>query len=151
MWKIFAKLFFSATGFLGKLMVEKLLRSCPEIDKVYILARAKEGKSVQERVDELIKVPAFDQIRNTRPNDFKKIIAIEGDITKENYGLSEDDLKLFYDNVNVVIHSAATISFNEPLKVATQINLMGTKEIMKMCGNVKKLEVLFSLYKLYQI
>jgi fatty acyl-CoA reductase len=121
--------------------VEKLLRSCPDVDKVYILARAKNGKSVQERVDDLIKAPAFNKIRETRPNDLKKILAIEGDITKVNYGISEEDLQLLNENVGVVIHSAATISFDEPLRVATQINLMGTKEIMKMCGNMNKLEV----------
>jgi len=42
-----------ATGFLGKTLVEKLLRSCYHVDKIYLLMRAKKGKSPGERLDEL--------------------------------------------------------------------------------------------------
>ncbi len=42
-----------ATGFLGKALVEKLLRSCYNLDKIYLLMRAKKGKSPEERLDEL--------------------------------------------------------------------------------------------------
>lgn len=122
-------------------MVEKLLRSCSGVEKVYILARAKKGKNVQERVNELTSVPAFDKLRASHPDALEKIVAIEGDITKEKFGMSEADLKSIYDEVGVVIHSAATVSFSEPLRVATQINLLGTMEMMKMCHQMKKLEV----------
>ena len=39
-----------ATGFLGKCLVEKLLRDIPDIGRVMILIRQKRGKSVQERL-----------------------------------------------------------------------------------------------------
>lgn len=39
-----------ASGFLGKVLVEKLLRSCPEIDKVYLLLRPKKGQRLEERI-----------------------------------------------------------------------------------------------------
>lgn len=42
------------TGFLGKTLIEKLLRSCAKIRHLFILVRPKRGKSVQERVDELL-------------------------------------------------------------------------------------------------
>ena len=42
-----------ATGFLGKALVEKLLRSCYDIDKIYLLVRGKKGKSPMERLDEI--------------------------------------------------------------------------------------------------
>lgn len=57
--------------------------------------------------------------------------------------MSEADFQLLYNKVEVVIHSAATVSFSEPLRVATQINLLGTMEIMKMCHQMKRLEVKF--------
>lgn len=41
------------TGFLGKLLLEKLLRSCNEIGNVYLLIRPKKGKHIQTRVDDL--------------------------------------------------------------------------------------------------
>lgn len=42
-----------ATGFLGKALVEKLLRSCYGLDKIYLLVRGKKGKSPMERLDEI--------------------------------------------------------------------------------------------------
>jgi FlaA1/EpsC-like NDP-sugar epimerase len=43
-----------ATGFLGKALIEKLLRSCNEIKSIYVLIRVKKGKSSQERLNEII-------------------------------------------------------------------------------------------------
>lgn len=43
------------TGFVGKALLEKLLRSCPGIDTVYVLMRPKRGLSVEQRYKELIK------------------------------------------------------------------------------------------------
>lgn len=42
-----------ATGFLGKILVEKLLRSCPDIQTIYILIRGKKGKDIHARMDEI--------------------------------------------------------------------------------------------------
>lgn len=42
-----------ATGFLGKILLEKLLRVCIEIDTIYILIREKKGKDIQERINEI--------------------------------------------------------------------------------------------------
>lgn len=41
-----------ATGFIGKLLVEKLLRSCSGVKKIYVLIRPRHGKSPQERMKE---------------------------------------------------------------------------------------------------
>lgn len=45
-----------ATGFLGKLAMEKLLRTC-DVSKIYILVRSKKGKSPQKRFEELFDEP----------------------------------------------------------------------------------------------
>ena len=45
------------TGFMGKVLIEKLARSCPGIKKIYILIRpSKSGKSVQDRIIDLVKI-----------------------------------------------------------------------------------------------
>jgi fatty acyl-CoA reductase len=46
-----------ATGFVGKALVEKLLRSCPDIKTIYLLIRPKRGLDVQTRHKELLKNP----------------------------------------------------------------------------------------------
>lgn len=40
------------TGFIGQLLVDKLLRSCDGINQIYLLVRDKKGKTAAERVDE---------------------------------------------------------------------------------------------------
>ena len=42
-----------ATGFMGKCLVEKVLRSLPTAGRVFVMMRAKKGKSVKERMEEL--------------------------------------------------------------------------------------------------
>lgn len=39
------------TGFMGKMLIEKLSRSCPHIKHIYLLIRNKKGKDVSERID----------------------------------------------------------------------------------------------------
>lgn len=46
-----------ATGFMGKVLLEKLLRACPDIKRIYILCRAKRGLAPKARVAQLVKLP----------------------------------------------------------------------------------------------
>lgn len=43
------------TGFMGKILVEKLLRSCPHVKRIYLLIRPKRGKDIQERLETVFK------------------------------------------------------------------------------------------------
>lgn len=42
----------SVKGFIGKVLIEKLLRSCNKINRIFILVRGKRGKSALDRVKE---------------------------------------------------------------------------------------------------
>ena len=42
------------TGFIGKVLIEKILRSCPGIAGVYCLVRPKNGKAAQQRINDLL-------------------------------------------------------------------------------------------------
>jgi FlaA1/EpsC-like NDP-sugar epimerase len=46
-----------ASGFMGKVLMEKLLRSCPGVGNVYILLRPKRGELPAQRVEKLMKDP----------------------------------------------------------------------------------------------
>ena len=46
-----------ATGFVGKVLIEKLLRSCPQVDSIYCLVRPKRGKSAEERIEAMLEEP----------------------------------------------------------------------------------------------
>jgi fatty acyl-CoA reductase len=130
-------------GFLGKVIVEKLLRSCPGIEHIYLLARSKKGKSVSDRLDELINTPPFAGLRENNPKVFEKIVLIEGDVSEEKLGISEADQQRLCENVSIFIHSAATISFNEPLKIAVRTNLQSVGEILDLAKRARHLDVSF--------
>jgi len=46
-----------ATGFIGKVLVEKLLRSCPEVQALYCLTRSKEGETANDRLNRMLSEP----------------------------------------------------------------------------------------------
>jgi len=46
-----------ATGFLGKVLLEKLLRACPDVGNIFVLVRPKKGKEPSERVQNIISLP----------------------------------------------------------------------------------------------
>jgi fatty acyl-CoA reductase len=50
------------TGFLGKVLIEKLLRLCPEVKKIYILIRPKTTKSGFERLKDTFNDPVSKKV-----------------------------------------------------------------------------------------
>ena len=46
-----------ATGFMGKVLLQKLLRTCPDIGNVYTLIRPKKGRRTEERAQALFNQP----------------------------------------------------------------------------------------------
>lgn len=42
------------TGFMGKVLLEKLLRSCPDMGTVYVLVRPKKGVQPEERIKQIL-------------------------------------------------------------------------------------------------
>jgi|SRR5580765_1188180 len=51
------------TGFLGKVYIEKILRSCPDVQEIFLLMRSKKGLSLNERLEEMLNSPVS-QYRN---------------------------------------------------------------------------------------
>ncbi|KPI92954.1 Putative fatty acyl-CoA reductase CG5065 [Papilio xuthus] len=127
------------TGFLGKVLIEKLLYSCSNIDTIYILLREKNGNGANERLKRLISNPVFSRLREEKPESLSKIKHIIGDITVFNMGLTSHQEELL-KKVTVVFHLAATIRFDEPLKNALNINVEGTREVLRAFKNQSKLD-----------
>lgn len=46
-----------ATGFMGKVLVEKILRCCSKVNTVYLLIRPKKGKEPKQRLEEFLSCP----------------------------------------------------------------------------------------------
>ncbi|XP_027850563.2 fatty acyl-CoA reductase wat-like [Aphis gossypii] len=128
-----------STGFLGKMLTEKLLRSCP-VDSIAILVRSKKGLSASQRVKEIYKQSLFDRLRNEKPDFMESIKVIDGHLEESSMGLSSSDREWLIENVNFVFHCAATIKFNEPLELASKINIQGTEHVMTLASQMKNLK-----------
>jgi len=70
-----------------------------------------------------------------------RIVVINGDCALERVGISEGDRKLITDNVTIIYHIAATIRFDEKLKRAVELNTRGTREMINLGLECKKLDV----------
>lgn len=125
---------------MGKVLVEKLLRSCPDIGRLYLLMRPLPGKDAAHRLQELINNQVFASLRQDRPDVFSKCVPISGDISLPELGLSLADLQMLSGNVTVVFHSAARIKFDDDLRGAIDSNVKGPQKVASLCRQLKHLE-----------
>uniref|UniRef100_A0A1B0G433 Fatty acyl-CoA reductase n=1 Tax=Glossina morsitans morsitans TaxID=37546 RepID=A0A1B0G433_GLOMM len=136
------------SGFIGKALIEKLLRSFPSFKKMFILLRPKKDKTADERLQELLDSSIFQRARDEQPESFKKIHAIPGDCRELGLSISNEDLKRI-ENVTIVFHSAANVRFDVPLKDSIFVNLRGTHEILKIAETMTKLKAFIHVSTLY--
>ena len=45
------------------------------------------------------------------------------------------------DMVNIIINSAASVNFNDPLKIALQINYFGSQKVLDLAKECKNLDI----------
>lgn len=114
-----------------------------QVNNIYVLMRSKRGKSIDERLVDLTKNEIFETLLATGSADiFKKLIAIDGDVNAHQLGISPADRQRLTDNVHVVIHSAATLDFNETLRSTVNTNLLGTRSVMELCTQCRHMAAL---------
>ncbi|XP_077295479.1 putative fatty acyl-CoA reductase CG5065 [Arctopsyche grandis] len=134
-----------ATGFIGKVLMEKLLYSCPDLKKIYIIMREKRGKAINTRIHDMWELPMFQRLRKERPEAKTKVFALDGDLVKENLGLNDSDLIKIQKEVNVIFHCAATLKLEANLKDAIQMNTCGTWSLIEIARKIKQLDVFVHL------
>ena len=116
------------TGFLGQVVLERLLLDFPET-RVVVLVRSQTGATAQERLDYLTRKPAFTVLREGRGQEglldllHERVEVIEGDFTLGVPALPSD--------LDVVFHSAATVSFDPPIDEGFQTNLFGAMNLYR--------------------
>lgn len=91
----------------------------------------------------------FIRLHKLVPNFRDKVIAISGDCSKTNMGLSDSDYELLTNKIHVYFHGAATVRFDEKLKLAANINVRGVIEMLKFARKCKSLKV--CEIKIYQL
>ncbi|XP_018574326.1 fatty acyl-CoA reductase wat-like [Anoplophora glabripennis] len=137
------------TGFFGKILLEKLLRSCPNVSTIYILIRQKKGKDTKTRAREILDDVPFQRLKAERKNFGDNVVGIEGDCNLPNLGMSLQDIEILKKEVNIIFHMAATLNFTEKLKTATFTNIRATRDIITLAHEMPNLKVLMHVSTAY--
>ncbi|XP_022697347.1 fatty acyl-CoA reductase 1-like isoform X2 [Varroa jacobsoni] len=125
------------SGFLGKVLVEKLLRSCPNVKAIYVLIREKKGTPAPERLHSILAEKLFEHLQQNDPLCFNKVKFVSGDLLKNEIILRNEDLEMLREKINIVIHSAASV-----LEFATTVkNLKSFVHVSTAYSNCHMCEV----------
>eukprot|EP00058_Branchiostoma_floridae_P005510 XP_002590998.1 hypothetical protein BRAFLDRAFT_69451 [Branchiostoma floridae] len=138
-----------ATGFMGKVLVEKLLRACPDVDTLYLMVRHKAGQTPAQRINSIVEGKLFDQLRLLQPDFQAKLRPITSDLLEPDLGLSQSDEELLVSKVNIVFHSAAMVKFQEHLKYSLQMNVLATQRLLGLCQKMTSLEAFIHVSTAY--
>jgi len=127
-----------ATGFLGKVLVEKLLWSVPEVGRLALLVRPDGGRGADERLrDEVLGSPAMARLRALHgelwaARTAEKVEAVAGDLGQDRFGLGPEAWEDLCGRVDRVVASAATVTFDERLDRAVELNARGALRTLEL-------------------
>ncbi|KAL0125701.1 hypothetical protein PUN28_004638 [Cardiocondyla obscurior] len=130
---------------MGKVLLEKLLYSCSDVKKIYVLIRPKRDRGVENRLEDIFKLPLFQRVQNEKPQVLKKVIPLNGDVCSRDLGLSNRHRELLINEVQVVFHFAATLRLEAKLKDAIEMNTTGTKKVLDLAKEMKNLNAFIHL------
>ncbi|KDP34802.1 hypothetical protein JCGZ_10582 [Jatropha curcas] len=131
-----------ATGFLAKVFLEKLLRVQPNVKKLYLLLRAADTSSVNQRFyNEVIGKDLFRVVKeklgaNLNSIIAKKIAIVPGDVSYEDLGAKDSSLREeMINDLDFILNFAATTRFDERYDVALGTNTLGAKNVLCFAKN----------------
>ncbi|XP_045829436.1 fatty acyl-CoA reductase 3-like [Trifolium pratense] len=145
-----------ATGFLAKILLEKILRVQPNVKKVYLLLRAADAKSATHRFhNEIIGKDLFRILKEKLGTNFttflsEKLTLVPGDISLEDLGLEDSILKEeIYNQTDVIVNLAANTNFDERYDISLGLNTFGIKYIINFAKKCSQLKVLVHVSTAY--
>ena len=120
-----------ATGFVG---MELLARVLEHTDRdVIALVRAADDVAAQVRIDDVLESIVAPGARPHRG----RVRAVAADLETPGLGISPIQRERIAGSVTAVVHCAASVSFTMPLDEARQINVEGTREIVKLACDAR--------------
>ncbi|OKL63557.1 hypothetical protein UA08_01831 [Talaromyces atroroseus] len=117
-----------ATGFVGVNFLARLLRH-PRVKEAVCLVRAKSKMRPRTRVEEALKKY---NLWDDTASSFSKLTALDGDISKDRLGLSQDKFTWLSQLASVIFHLGAKVNFCEPYEAHFEPNVLGTKNVLEL-------------------
>lgn len=137
------------TGFLGKVVLEKLIRAVPDIGGVHLLIRGnKRHPDARSRFfDEIATSSVFDRLRQENSEAFEAFLeerlhCVTGEVTQPGYGLQPEAFRKLAGSVDVVVNSAASVNFREELDKALSINTLCLENLAELARQNPALAVI---------
>jgi long-chain acyl-CoA synthetase len=120
-----------ATGFLGMELMARLLEDGDR--RVWALVRAPDQATATERVRETLAslVPDADAYAD-------RVEAVAGDLLAPGLGLAPRRRDELAEQVDEVIHAAASVSFSLPLEEARAVNVAGTRRVLELAAWIQR-------------
>ncbi|KAL8140601.1 hypothetical protein V2J09_006622 [Rumex salicifolius] len=143
------------TGFLAKVLIEKILRTVPDVGKIYVLIKAKNKEAAIKRLkNEIINVEIFKSLQQSHGNSYEsfmmsKLVPVVGNVCESSLGLDTDMEGTMADDVDIIINSAANTNFHERYDVAIDINTKGPGRVMAFARKCKKLKLFLQVSTAY--
>jgi thioester reductase-like protein len=138
-----------ATGFVGKVVLDELLRrrAALGVDKVLLLVRARDAERADARLrTEVLGSRCF----AAQPAGFEKHVeALPGEITRPDLGLEPDALAHVRDEATHVVHCAASIEFSLPLAEAAAVNVDGARNALAVARSGRRIASFTSVSTAY--
>lgn len=137
------------TGFLGKVVLEKLIRAVPDIGGIHLLIRGnKRHPDARTRfLEEIATSSVFERLRHDDNEAFENFVeervhCVTGEVTEPLFGLSSDQFRTLAKGIDAVINSAASVNFREELDKALAINTRCLGNIAELARQNSELAVL---------
>jgi alcohol-forming fatty acyl-CoA reductase len=116
------------TGFLAQVVFERLLADFPET-RVALLVRSQTGATSRERVEYMLRKPAFDALRKRVGDDgLVKLLDERVEVVDGDFGRNVPSIP---EGVDVACHSAAAVSFDPPIDEGFTTNLQGAMNLYR--------------------
>ncbi|XP_060217177.1 fatty acyl-CoA reductase 3-like [Lycium barbarum] len=143
-----------ATGYLAKILTEKILRVQPNVKKLYLLIRASDSNSAKQRFNEVIKTDLFGVLREKLGHNLQgliedKVFPVAGDIACDSLGINFELKDDMCREIDTIVNSAATTRFDERYDTAIRINALGAMNIIKFSKQCIKLKMLLHVSTAY--
>ncbi|KAL0724805.1 hypothetical protein Bca4012_039404 [Brassica carinata] len=119
-----------ATGFLAKVLIEKLLRASPEIGKIFLLIKSNDQESANKRL--------YDEIISS---DLFKLLKQIHDIAQENLGFDSEIAANISDEIDVIISCGGRTTFDDRYDSALSVNALGPGRLLSLAKDCKKLKL----------
>ena len=131
-----------ATGFLGTALVERILRCIPDAEVVVLIRPGRRATAAQRATREILKNDCFDRLREELGDRFDLEMgtawwpwpATSGGTVSA----STSEGRRLLASCDVVVHSAAAVSFDAPLDQAVEINLLGPARVAAAVAHARR-------------